>query len=610
MARGTKMNGSITDCTLYNLVSQKIGLGYVCNICQNIDSSKPYFNEISKVCVATCPDFTFTHAVNKICTFCKAGGKYFLSGKCYSQSCSQMGAVLVNSLINECKCQGLYLFPEGLVSLSSVATPPFKTCISSCLVLGLHYKTNDGYGNNVCAKCATLSPTHPYFDFSSQNCVEKCPHYTITNDTKKVCLTCKAIGKIFLGGKSHSITECSALNAIIAPTGKGWADANECTCGGENDSYFPQGVIQSYPLDMPKNKSCINSCSKYFLAQQILNGYKKCIRCVDLSPKTPFFNKSLNSCSSKVNCSSNSIKDTINQLCYKCSEIHPKMPILNQKGSFCISNISECPKDTIKDEAHQLCENCQNNYMHFFRGECREVSSCGELFAIQGLNYSLTNECICLPAMFYLGEYPTTRKNKICVSDCGEFGLTSSKDSYGNKCVSCPESDVNTPFFDLKSKACVSQQVVFPDPLGINTLAANIDKSKILTSCSPNPCKNEGVCISSKSDTTIFCTCQKGWLGKRCEINQKDAAKIVNKVKDNINKNWKIDRTINDEEMNEISVLSEITKSDKNFKDHSKVFSALSHLIDNQNAILRKNPNAVPSPKFANVINFSFELLV
>ncbi len=53
-----------------------------CASCENLDSTKSYFDIGTKACLSSCEDGVVVDSENKLCDSCKARGKYKVNNKC------------------------------------------------------------------------------------------------------------------------------------------------------------------------------------------------------------------------------------------------------------------------------------------------------------------------------------------------------------------------------------------------------------------------------------------------------------------------------------------------------------------------------------------------
>jgi len=272
-------------CSYFNL-TRKLGSKY-CTTCGLVDSYKPYYDELSKSCVAenSCPDTTVKSVTNKACIKCSNIAQYKLLTHyskiivdfVYCYFCEHNNKYTDNFTCYD-KCQGFNGSTDYLSCVNcKTLTPQQKNYYGKCVIdSGRPYiVTNVDF--NVIVDCNDAGKL-AYKD----TCVDACPDGTATFINGFECFDWKKISQFMLN--NHTVESCpSPLNSINYY----YDDKNICLIC--NKILYNNECIDECPTGLVViDKQCIYCAT--------LNKINFNQNCVDSCPTGSYYDQSSGSC--------------------------------------------------------------------------------------------------------------------------------------------------------------------------------------------------------------------------------------------------------------------------------------------------------------------------
>ena len=148
------------------------------NGCKSCISLAKFYDEETKTCVATCPEYLIPNQITRNCDNCKLLNLgYSILTSCVSGSSCPPGLKLVNTSRNGClACPGTQVLQSG-------------ECVNSC---------NPGYIEDTNRACVTCPSNLPYY--LGNQCVSSCLYMGFDVATK-ICYNCKSVSKFWFAGQ-------------------------------------------------------------------------------------------------------------------------------------------------------------------------------------------------------------------------------------------------------------------------------------------------------------------------------------------------------------------------------------------------------------------------
>jgi hypothetical protein len=443
------------------------------NICASCFSNGKYTNFNTGLCVAGCAANEHNNTVTKICTNYLAIGKYLVKA--------------TNLLVDACP--------------TNMAPNSLNICVT-CVTLNLY----NNYG-----KCESDCPIYTFKNTVTMTCINflqdgfylynnllypACPLNTISNSAN-VCITC------FDAALYNYLGACVNLPCPPAT----YTDIVNKICV----DYIPLGLyiyentlVSECPLGFSNHSNILNLCESC-ASQDIFSYQGKCTlacppsltmyvtatkKCIDYKIEGLYILNGI----LYESCPPQKWPDNLNA-CQDCFDVD-----VFKYNNICYST---CPKDTFAIELTKTCITCPYGTF-FYVDKC--LDSCPDKYypsngsCVFCNNYKYVNVCIetCPPKSFI----DEIKKECFLCLDLGKI-------YHNGECIDkCPK------FYypDLINNQCILQ-----------------------TECTPNPCLNEGNCISLKPKTTedfdtlsldenIFleslkfyeCKCQPDFYGSNC----------------------------------------------------------------------------------------------
>ncbi|CAF0781349.1 unnamed protein product [Brachionus calyciflorus] len=494
----------------FNACDPKIGLTCNSSVCA-CNSTNQFFDLNTNLCVASCPNDTYTNKIEKTCFTCDNDTIYNFKLNICTSSCPT--TYEPDEARKNCVCPktAKYLDNETCVSecpIRKFLNETTNECFScqpneyynyhlqQCLEIcprGSEYDEEakacscplEQYLNKNKRRCektffSFIRPNElrktfecpDFYDFGSDSCVVNCSSGSQIDFELKSCLTCSSSTKKFIRHSLSCADKCTDLQ-----------DTNEygvCTCPPEESflSLTNNTCLSTCPQDFVKD-NFLNTCScphSLFFSIDTLSCISDCQGAtVDLDRNIcynctngTYFSYEISACSDK--CQEGYIRDEIQSKCVLC----PK------DESFYIEAIGLCVDDcseTATTVNEKVCRCPDTKLLNFHDNECIADSDCSGKREQNGLickcpkdfPYWLESVCVKVcPADYYTDEAKMNCISMTCPSDeyfdevtklCTKIDLCIAPNIYISeykKCVPCSNANYTfyTPTFECV-KECI-----------------------------------------------------------------------------------------------------------------------------------------------------------
>lgn len=539
------------------------------NICQLCSIANKF--DFNGVCLSACPSNTYTNTSNKTCFDYKANGKYLYNtsivdicpdgyesnslniciscfsqgkytslGKCVSLCPSKFFTDIPNLECIDYISENKYLYNNSIVDICPDGFTSIQDHICITCIAANQWKLNGKCTLDDCPSTYFPDiPTMTCIDYVSQglflynnSLVPVCPS-KYTSKPGNVCVLCKE--KLLYDSNGNCVDDCPSSV---------FKDTTNLLCIdylANGDYLYNNQVVDSCPAGFSSDVThicqlcivfgkynskgnCVDACSPI----EFVSVDDKI--CIDFKSEGKYLynNQIVDKCPEDKASDSNNI-------CVDCSEA----------GYFTYNNICilTCPTNTFSGENIKECFNCKIDEV-FYNDNCH--TECLEGY--------VPNNQLCLKCNEKIYK-------KECISECPQYSIfnensrlcirciDNNKGFYNNSCVDiCPSGVDYEMYIDKENGLCTKK-----------------------TSCSPNPCLNNGTCVILND--SFKCNCTLDVFGSTCD--QIGLISLKNNLDEKLNNlinNSNFNQTLS---INESSIVSNLTSDlqkindlvDKDFTD-------------------------------------------